>query len=82
LVYREKKDYIANDEFVTYLGIPLGSKSLSRKWFHKKKIQGVLTKFDQLGAGHLTFNQILKVIKSFITPSLSYVFCLQLDSGW
>jgi hypothetical protein len=72
-VCEKRKDYIANDEFFRYLRIFLGSKRISRKQFNEKKVQEVLTQLDKLEASHLVFNQILKVIKCFIAPRLSYV---------
>jgi hypothetical protein len=68
------KSYMGKEEFIKYLGVPLGSRRLSRKKFIEAKFNKVYEELDKLEFSGLAFNQIVKTIRCFISNKLYYLF--------
>jgi hypothetical protein len=64
-----RKEYITSNNFIKYLGIPLGSRRFWKTKFIETK---VLEEIDKLEFSGLAFNQMLRVIKNFITNKLYF----------
>jgi hypothetical protein len=68
------KQYMSREEYIKYLGVPLGSRKISKKRFIEAKINKVREELDKLEFSGLAFNQIVKTIRNFITNMLYYLF--------
>jgi hypothetical protein len=69
-----KKNYIGKENYIKYLGVPLGSRKISKKKFLEAKINKVYEELDKLEFSGLAFNQIIKTIRNFITNKMYYLF--------
>jgi hypothetical protein len=69
-----RKDYISDDSFIKYLRIPLGSRRLGKVKFIETKIKKIFEEIDKLEYNGLAFNQMIRVIKNFITNKLYFCF--------
>jgi hypothetical protein len=63
-------EYIAKNSFTKYLIIPLGSRKINKTKFIETKINKLKEELDKLEYSGLAFNQMLKMIKCFITNKL------------
>jgi hypothetical protein len=68
------KQYVMNREFVKYLGIPLGSRKISKKKFIDAKFSKIYEELDKCELWGLAINQQVKVIRSFICNKLYFIF--------
>jgi hypothetical protein len=68
------KEYMGKEEYIMYLGVPLGSRKISKKKFIEAKINKVYEELDKLEFSGLAFNQIIKTIRCFITNKMYYLF--------
>jgi hypothetical protein len=69
-----RKKYVAKDGFIKYLDVPLGSRKIEKKKFLENKINKVFEEFNKLEYSVLAFNQMMKVIRSFITNKMNFIF--------
>jgi hypothetical protein len=69
-----KKSYVAKDEYIKYLGVPLRSRKISKKKFLEAKINKVYEELGKLEFSGLAFNQVFKTIRKFITNNMYYLF--------
>jgi hypothetical protein len=69
-----RKDYITDDSFIKYLGIPLGSKRMGKVKFIESKIKKIFEEIDKLEYSGLAFNQMIRTIKNFIINELYFCF--------
>jgi hypothetical protein len=69
-----RKEYISDNGFIKYLGIPLGSRRIGKVKFIETKIKKVFEEIDKLEFSGLAFNQMIRVIKNFITNKLYFCF--------
>jgi hypothetical protein len=69
-----RKDYIGKNDFIKYLGVPLGSRKIAKKKFIEAKVNKVFEEFDKLEFSGLAFNQIVRTIRCFITNKMYYLF--------
>jgi hypothetical protein len=70
----ENKEYFSELEYVKYLGVPLGSKRISKVKFAEAKIQKMLYEIDRLEYSGLAINQMLKIIRIMILTQPNYLF--------
>jgi hypothetical protein len=69
-----RKDYISDDNFIKYLGIQLGSRRLGKVKFIETKVKKIFEEIDKLEYSGLAFNQMIRIIKNFITNKLYFCF--------
>jgi hypothetical protein len=69
-----RKDYIADEGFIKYLGIQLGSRRIGKVEFMETKVKKIFEEIDKLEYSGLAFNQMIRVIKNFITNKLYFCF--------
>jgi hypothetical protein len=65
---------------VKYLGVPLGTRRLSKMRFNNSKIEGIKKILVRICRSGLKITQILHAIKTFIVPKLDYCFMNSLVS--
>jgi hypothetical protein len=58
---------MARESFSKYLEISLGSRKINKSKFIEVKINEVLEELDKIEFSVLALNQMLKVVKSFLT---------------
>jgi hypothetical protein len=68
------KQYMGREEYIKSLGVPLGSRKISKKKFIEAKINKIREELDKLEFSGLAFNQMVKTIRNFITNKLYYLF--------
>jgi hypothetical protein len=69
-----RKDYISDNGFIKYLGIPLWSKRVGKVKFVESKIKKIFEEIDKLEYSGFAFNQMIRTIKNFITNKLYFCF--------
>jgi hypothetical protein len=71
-----EKEYVANKNFIKYLGVPLESRKVSKVKFIEAKIQKVLEELDNVEFSGLAINQIILEIRCYILNKLYYKFAI------
>jgi hypothetical protein len=56
------KEYVVSKSFIKFLGVPMGSRKVSKVKFTESKIQKVLEDLDKVEFCGLALNQIIRVI--------------------
>jgi hypothetical protein len=68
------KQYMGREEYIKYLGVPLGSRKISKKKFIEAKVNKIREELDKFEFSGFAFNQIVKTLRNFITNKLYYLF--------
>jgi hypothetical protein len=61
------------NQYVKYLGVPLGSKRVSKYKFAREKIKAMIEYVDKIQTSGLSPNQIIHAVKTFIIPKIHYI---------
>jgi hypothetical protein len=64
-----EKEYIT-DNFVKYLGVPVGSRKICKTKFIEAKIQKVLEELGKAKFSVLAINEIIRIIRCYICNKL------------